>query len=255
LDEHRAQDPETDHRIRLSGVTKSYQMGRRRVEALRGVDLEIRDPGFYAIMGPSGSGKSTLLHLLAGLDRPDQGTIEISGARIDGMTELELTKFRRHRIGIVFQQLNLISTLSALENVTLPALLDGMPARARREKARALLEALGLGHRADHRPDALSGGEQQRVAIARALMFEPPVLFADEPTGNLDSATSDQMWRLLGTLADQRQMTVLMVTHEPAAAAHCGRVYVLRDGRISADFEVEGIDALELATRAQQSGR
>ena len=241
--------------IRLAGVTKTYKNSERSVHALRGVDLQINEPGFYAIMGPSGSGKSTLLHLLAALDRPEAGTIEIDGSRVDVMSESQLTLFRRRRIGIVFQQFNLISTLSALENVTLPAMLDGVPVAERHERGMDLLDALGLRDRADHRPDALSGGEQQRVAIARALFFEPAVLLADEPTGNLDSATSENLWKLLQDLADQRRLTALMVTHEPSAAAHCRRVFVIRDGLIEKTFDVDGIDAAELATRAQHTRR
>jgi putative ABC transport system ATP-binding protein len=247
--------PASSPTVRLRGVTKDYVLGDRRVSALRGVDLEITRPGFFAIMGPSGSGKSTLLHLLAALDKPDEGEIEIAGERIDRLSERELTLFRRRRIGIVFQQFNLISTLTAIDNVTLPAMLDGMDARERRERGLTLLHALGLHHRASHRPDALSGGEQQRVAIARALLFEPGVLLADEPTGNLDSATSAQMWTLLKSLAVERQLTVLMVTHEPAAAVHCERVFVIRDGRIETSFETDGLDAAELATRTQLARR
>ncbi len=244
-----------DGSIRLTGVTKNYVLGNRRVPALRGIDLTIDQPGFYAIMGPSGSGKSTLLHLLAALDRPDSGQIEVAGCQLNTMSDAELTLFRRRRIGIVFQQFNLISTLTALDNVTLPGMLDGMPAAERRERGMQLLRALGLEDRASHRPDALSGGEQQRVAIARALLFEPTVLFADEPTGNLDSRTSQQVWKLLGELAAERQLTVLMVTHEPEAAVHCQRVFVIRDGRIDSSFDVDGLDAAELATRAQHARR
>jgi putative ABC transport system ATP-binding protein len=241
--------------IDVQGVTKSYRNGQNHIHALRGIDLQIDEPGFYAIMGPSGSGKSTLLHLLAALDRPDQGQISVAGHRIDQMRESQLTMFRRRRIGIVFQQFNLISTLSAIDNVTLPGLLDGMPAAQRRKRGEQLLDSLGLGARLHHRPDALSGGEQQRVAIARALLFEPTVLFADEPTGNLDSSTSQQVWTLLKQLAEQEQLTVLMVTHEPSAAMHCRQVFVIRDGLIHSSFNVEGIDAIELATRAQHARR
>jgi ABC-type lipoprotein export system ATPase subunit len=244
-----------DGTVRLQRVKKDYVMGDRRVQALRGVDLEITQPGFYAIMGPSGSGKSTLLHLLAALDRPDSGEIEVAGQRIDNLPERELTLFRRRRIGIVFQQFNLISTLNALDNVTLPGMLDGMGGPERRERGLKLLHALGLHHRASHRPDALSGGEQQRVAIARALLYEPGVLLADEPTGNLDSVTSAQMWTMLKHLAAERHLTVLMVTHEPTAAVHCQRVFVIRDGVIESSFATEGLDAAELATRTHITRR
>ena len=236
-------------------MTKSYTLGRRSIEALRGIDLEITKPGFHAIMGPSGSGKSTLLHLLAALDRPDQGEIEINGRRIDRMNESQLTMFRRHHIGIVFQQYNLLSTMSALENVTLPALLDGMPRSQRNDLGMNMLASLGLDDRAEHRPDALSGGEQQRVAIGRAILFEPSILYADEPTGNLDSQTSEQVLNLLATLARERNMIIVMVTHEPAAAAHCQRASILRDGRIVHTIDVHEGNVGELATRALQLDR
>jgi putative ABC transport system ATP-binding protein len=239
--------------IRATDVHKSFQLGERRVEALRGVNFEIDSPGFVAVMGPSGSGKSTLLHLLAGLDRPDEGTIEVSGDRIDNMDESALTAFRRHKIGIVFQRYNLISTLTALENAMLPGMLDGMPMAERRRRGTHLLEMLGLGERMDHRPDALSGGEQQRVAIARSLLFEPPVLLADEPTGNLDTTTAAHLWTLLREVTAERSITLLLVTHEPSSAVHCDRVVLFRDGVVTGDFQTEGIDAVELATRAQRT--
>lgn len=229
-------------------------MGGRVVEALRGVDLAISEPGFYAIMGASGSGKSTLLHLLAGLDRPDAGTLEVAGWTLDALSERQLTDYRRHRIGIIFQQFNLIPTLTAIDNVILPGLLSGQPRQRLVERGQELLRSLGLNDRSHHRPDALSGGEQQRVAIARALLFSPPVLFADEPTGNLDSASSEQLWRVLRQLAEEHGVTVVLVTHEPTAAIHCRRVHVLRDGRFQGFFDVNGADAAELATRYQQLG-
>ncbi len=238
--------------IRLTDVTRTFRLGARRVKALRGVSFELDEPGFYSIMGPSGSGKSTLLHLLAALDRPDGGTIEVAGKRIDSLNDRQLTVFRRRQIGIVFQQFNLIPTLTALANVELPAMLDGMPRSQRRQRAAKLLELLNLSDRASHRPDALSGGEQQRVAIARALFFEPDLLLADEPTGSLDSTTSGQIWKLMSELASQQGITVLMVTHEPAAVAHCRRVFLLRDGRIDDSFDVGDLDAAQLASRIQQ---
>jgi putative ABC transport system ATP-binding protein len=238
--------------IRVRGLRKTYTLGTRRVEALRGADLDIVPRAFHAIMGASGSGKSTLLHLLAGLDRPDAGTIEIDGVRLDTMSERDLTEYRRHRVGMVFQQFNLIPTLSALDNVILPAMLDGRSRRTLRPTGERLLTQLGLADRMDHRPDALSGGEQQRVAIARALIFSPRVLLADEPTGNLDSATSRQLWSLLQSLADEHSMTVVMVTHEPAAAVHCRAVFVLRDGRVEGSFDVDGADATDVAARYQR---
>jgi putative ABC transport system ATP-binding protein len=233
-------------------VHKSYRMAGREVRALRGVDLTLDRPGFYAIMGHSGSGKSTLLHLLAALDRPDRGEIHVAGQSIHSLNEREATLFRRREIGIIFQQFNLIPTLSARENVELPGMLGGEPAAALRDRSSELLERLGLSGRADHRPDALSGGEQQRVAIARALLYSPRVLFADEPTGNRDSTTSGRLWALLSELALERSMLVLMVAHEPSAAVNCREVFVLHDGRMMSSIPTEGLDAAGMAARYQQ---
>lgn len=239
--------------IRCTDLYKSYRLGDREVPALRGASLAVEEPGFYAIMGRSGSGKSTLLHLLATLDHPDSGTIEIDGRAVHDLSDREATDFRRRGLGIVFQQFNLIPTLSAAENVELPGLLAGDEPRPLRARALELLDLLGLPDRADHRPEAMSGGEQQRVAIARALLYSPPVLLADEPTGNLDSDNAERLWSLLGSLAEQRAMTVVMVTHEPAAAAHCRRAFLLSDGRVAGSIETEGLDAAGVAARYQQA--
>lgn len=241
----------TSSGISLTDVHKRYRTGQLDVQALRGLNLKIEEPGFYGIMGPSGSGKSTLLHLLAALDRPDHGQITVNGFRLDEMSESELTLFRRDQIGIVFQQFNLIATLNALDNVTLPAMLAGVKRRERLARGRELLDQLDLLDRAHHRPDALSGGQQQRVAIARALLFNPSVLYADEPTGNLDSASSAQLWSLLGHLAESRELTVMMVTHEPEAAAHCRQIFLLRDGIIESDVNTHEMDPAELLARTQ----
>lgn len=240
--------------IRVEDARKSYRRGSdRTVWALNGVSLEINEPGFYAIMGPSGSGKSTLLHVMAGLDRLDSGHITVNGLEVDAMSEHELTRYRRLAVGVVFQQYNLIPTMTALDNVCLPALLDGRPTRWARDRAAELLQRLGLADRAGHRPDALSGGEQQRVAIARALLFEPALVLADEPTGNLDSIASAEIWNMLSDLARERSIVVMMVTHEPAGAAHARTVFVLRDGRIHEQIDVGNHDAGWLASRYQQS--
>ncbi len=238
--------------LRCTDLHKSYRLGDREVPALRGVTLDIPEPGFYAIMGASGSGKSTLLHLLAALDRPDRGEIVIAGDAIHALDETAATLFRRRKIGIVFQQFNLIPTLTARENVELPGILAGDNATTLHTRSTELLERLGVGARADHRPDALSGGEQQRVAIARALLYSPPLLLADEPTGNLDSASSAKLWSLLAELATQQHTTIIMVTHESAAAVNCRRVFVLSDGRMTGQFDTEGLDAGGVATRYQQ---
>jgi putative ABC transport system ATP-binding protein len=241
--------------LRCRNVHKSYRLHNQLVPALRGVDLTIETPGFYAIMGQSGSGKSTLLHLLAALDKPDQGEIHVADRAIHALSEKAATAFRRTAIGIVFQQFNLIPTLTARENIELPGLLDQRPASELSARSADLLERLGIAHRADHRPDALSGGEQQRVAIARALLFAPPVLFADEPTGNLDSASAARLWELLASLARERDMLVVMVTHEPAAAVYCKRIFVLQDGAMRAAIDTEGLDASAVAARYQQCVR
>lgn len=238
--------------IRCTGLHKRYTLGERTVHALRGLDLSIDSPGFCAIMGQSGSGKSTLLHLLAAMDTPDEGEVEVAGVRVDQLSEREANTYRRETIGIIFQQFNLIPTLTARENIELPGSLAGRDARELRERSMALLDRLGVAERSDHRPDALSGGEQQRVAIARALLFEPRVILADEPTGALDSQTGEKLWSLLGEVAREQGAIVLMVTHEPAAAAHCERVYVLRDGVMDGQIETEGLDAAGVAARYHQ---
>ena len=245
-----------DSAVTVTALCKTYRQGDRHVAALRGVDMSVARGEFVAIMGASGSGKSTLLHLCAALDRADSGSIEVAGEKLETMSERQLTLFRRRRIGVVFQQFNLIPTLSAFENIALPLQLDGNTTPADHQRIAHLLSILQIDHRADHRPDALSGGEQQRVAIARALVSEPGVLFADEPTGNLDSASADQFWALLDEVARTFNTTIVMVTHEPAAARHADRVVVLRDGRISGQFAVENTDdAGQLAARYQTMAR
>ncbi len=240
--------------IRIRGVTKSFTTGSRRVEALRGIDLHFPATGFHAVMGPSGSGKSTLLHLLAGLDRADAGTIEVAGHRVDRLDDGGLTLFRRRSIGVVFQQFNLLPTLTAIDNVLLPGVLDGQHRDQLRPRGMALLEELGVGNRSDHRPDALSGGEQQRVAIARALLLQPSIVFADEPTGNLDTRSARRLWTLLDSTARDRGLLVLMVTHEPEAATHCETTTVLRDGLVADSFPSHGLDPGKLALRAAGTG-
>ena len=242
--------------VKVSGLKKSYRQGDREVHALRGVDLEIPSGEFVAIMGASGSGKSTLLHLCAALDRFNSGSIELAGEKLETMSESQLTLFRRRRIGVIFQQFNLIPTLSAFENIALPLQLDGSWKPAMSDRIRELLTILKMDHRADHRPDALSGGEQQRVAIARALVMNPPVLFADEPTGNLDSASADQFWTLLDRATKAFNTTIVMVTHEPTAARHANRVIVLRDGQVSGEFSCDAFeDSGALAAHYQTMAR
>ncbi len=239
--------------IRCVDVKKSYPAGESSVHALRGVNLEIDEPGFYAVMGRSGSGKSTLLHVLAAMDPSDSGEVTVSGQRVDLLNEREATRFRRTSIGIVFQAFNLIPTMTALENTLLPGLLAGDSTGALEGRALELLDRLGLSDRTSHRPLALSGGEQQRVAIARALLYKPAVVFADEPTGNLDSESSALVWQVLRDLAAEQEVTVLMVTHELEAASYCQRVFVMSDGLVcgALDAGEGGFDAGTLATGTQ----
>lgn len=239
--------------ITCQSVVKTYRVSEREVLALRGLDLEIVGPGFFAIMGRSGSGKSTLLHLLGSLDRPDSGTIHIAGVSVHDLRERDAVEFRRKTVGIVFQGFNLIPTMTAIENAQLPGLLTGDTSPKLAKRAMDLLDQLGLADRAHHRPEAMSGGEQQRVAIARALLYEPPVILADEPTGNLDSETSERLWSLLGEVAKDHDTTVVMVTHEPEAAAHCEKITLVRDGRNVGTIDTEGLDASGVAAHAQRA--
>jgi putative ABC transport system ATP-binding protein len=220
-------------------ITKVYGEGAAAVRALRGVDARVADGEFLAIMGPSGSGKSTLLHILGALDRPDAGSVSIDGRRYDDLSDHELTQMRGEVFGFVFQFFNLLPTLSAAENVLLPALVNGERPAPYSERVDALLDRVGLGGRAAHLPTELSGGEQQRVAIARALLRKPRLVLADEPTGNLDSKAGATVMQLLRSVVDDGQ-TVVMVTHDPGAAALADRVVFLRDGEVAG--EVEGGD-------------
>ena len=242
----------TNPTIAIHGITKSYRQGRREIQALRGLDLTV-DPGeFVAIMGASGSGKSTLLHLCGGMDAADTGSLVVAGQNLTTMSERALTAYRRRTVGVIFQQFNLMPSMDVRENILLPAQLAGTCNATVHSRMEELVEVLSLKDRVRHRPDALSGGEQQRVAIARALIMNPPVLLADEPTGNLDSLNAAIFWKLLRRVLETRPMTVLVVTHEPAAAVEAKRVIVLRDGQKTGEFNVEvGDDAGILATRYQ----
>ncbi|HEU4588933.1 MAG TPA: ABC transporter ATP-binding protein [Gemmatimonadales bacterium] len=220
--------------IRIRDLTRDYVMGSETVRALRGVSLEIRRNEYVAIMGPSGSGKSTMMNILGCLDTPTSGEYWLSGQEVSRLSDDALARVRNKEIGFVFQTFNLLPRASALHNVELPLVYAGVRAKERRERAAAALEQVGLGQRMHHRPNELSGGQRQRVAIARALVNEPAILLADEPTGNLDSATSEEIMRVFGELHAQGQ-TVIMVTHEPDIAAHAERVVVLRDGRVETD--------------------
>jgi putative ABC transport system ATP-binding protein len=234
--------------VAATAVTRRYGEGESAVEALRGVTLEVPAGQFTAVMGPSGSGKSTLMHMLAGLDTPTSGTVHIGGEDITAMNDKQLTKLRRRHIGFVFQSFNLLPTLSAEENILLPLSIAGRkPPKADLE---ALIARVGLGDRRGHRPSELSGGQQQRVAIARALIGAPTILFADEPTGNLDSASGGEILTLLREAVDTEGQTILMVTHDPRAAAQADRVLYLADGVVVRDMADPTEDAV-LAAMAE----
>lgn len=239
--------------VDVRGVEKVYQTPTHEVVALNGVDLAIATGTFTAIMGASGSGKSTLLHLIGGLTAPTTGRILIENQDLAQMSDRARTLFRRRRMGIIFQDYNLLPTLTAAENVALPWTVDGKRLPNERERVRELLRLVHLEARADHRPDALSGGEQQRVAIARALVNDPAIILADEPTGNLDSRQSVEIWRLMQHIAREQGRTIVMVTHEAAGGAFADRVVVLRDGRVVGMLEPKGCgDAALVATGYQE---
>ncbi len=216
----------------LKDITKDYPLGQTVVHALRGLDLAIEKGEIVAIMGPSGSGKSTLMHLLGALDTPSGGTASLEGQDLLELSEDQLVTVRGRKVGFVFQTFNLLQSLTAQQNVELPMIFLGVKKSARAERARALLEKVGLGERVEHRPNELSGGERQRVAIARALANDPEIILADEPTGNLDSETGATILDLLKRLSIDEGKTLILITHDPDAAAIAGRIIRLRDGRV-----------------------
>ena len=228
------QAPGKDWVIVTRGIKREYDMGGEVVRALRGVDLAIQRNEYVAIMGPSGSGKSTLMNTIGCLDTPNAGEYWLNGQQVSKMTDDALARVRNKEIGFVFQTFNLLPRATALHNVELPLVYAGVGRDERKRRAKEALSRVNLENRMDHRPNELSGGQRQRVAIARALVNNPSILLADEPTGNLDSNTSEEIMRVFETLADQGQ-TVIMVTHEPDIAAHARRVVVLRDGVIASD--------------------
>jgi putative ABC transport system ATP-binding protein len=219
--------------VTATEVDRRYGEGDAAVDALAGVSVTFERGRFSAIMGPSGSGKSTLMHILAGLDRPTSGSVVLDGVEITDLDDGDLTKLRRDKLGFIFQFFNLIPVLTAEENIVLPLSIAGR--KVDDEWLRRLVETVGLGDRLTHRPAELSGGQQQRVAVARALVSRPAVVFADEPTGNLDSKSSEEVLRLLRQSVDDLGQTVVMVTHDPEAASHADRLIVLRDGQIVHD--------------------
>jgi putative ABC transport system ATP-binding protein len=228
--------------IEIENVTKVYQMGEIEVHALRGVSLQIEKGDFLTIMGPSGSGKSTLMNVLGCLDSPTEGSYHLHGQDVSRLSDAQLAHIRNKEIGFVFQQFNLLPRTTALRQVELPLIYAGLGARERRERARAALEAVGLGDRMDHRPDELSGGQQQRVAAARALVTEPSIIMADEPTGNLDTKSGEEVLRVFQKLNEQG-ITIIFVTHDPEIAEYSRRTIQLRDGLIERD---EGLWTLDV---------
>jgi putative ABC transport system ATP-binding protein len=236
--------------VHARGITRRYGEGETAVDALRGIDLEVRAGELVAVMGPSGSGKSTLMHILAGLDKPTEGTVEIAGTEITTLNDAKLTRLRRDHIGFVFQFFNLLPMLTAEENVTLPLSIAGE--KADREWLESLLEQMGLAERRKHRPAELSGGQQQRVAIGRSLVTRPTILFADEPTGNLDSKTGGEILELLRASTDSYGQTTVMVTHEARAAAIADRILFLEDGLIVKELrDATAADALAVMSELQ----
>jgi putative ABC transport system ATP-binding protein len=221
-----------NYAVVLEKVVKEYRMGGTRVEALRGLDLAIPAGLMTAIIGPSGSGKTTLLNMIGALDRPTSGRVSIAGTELGKLSEAELTAYRRKTVGFVFQDYGLIPNLTALENVMLPMEFARVPRGEGRARARQLLEAVGLGHRVVHRPNRLSGGEQQRVAIARALANDPGIILADEPTGNLDTKTGEEIVALLSRLVKERQKTAIIVTHDAQIAEAADLRFYIQDGQI-----------------------
>jgi putative ABC transport system ATP-binding protein len=220
--------------LHATQLNKEYQMGEVTVHALRGVDFVVNKGEFIAIMGASGSGKSTLLHLLGGLDSPSDGEVMLAGKRLAQLNDNDLTIIRRREIGFIFQFFNLLPTLSAAENIALPLLIDGKHIGDYAAKVDEVLTLVGLADRKDHRPHQLSGGQQQRVAIARALVTDPAIILADEPTGNLDSASGGEILKILRHACDEKEQTIIMVTHDEHAAKYADRIARLKDGMIDA---------------------
>ena len=218
--------------IKIEGLRKVYRMGDERIVALDNIDLEIEEEEICCLFGTSGSGKSTLLNMLAGLEKPTKGTIAIKNIKVEKLNEVQLAKFRQRYIGFVFQSYNLIPSLTALENVSLPLMFQGVKKKEREKRAKEMLVSVGLGERMNHRPSEMSGGQQQRVSIARAFINRPKILFADEPTGNLDTATTLEVMDIITGIAKEYKQTLIIVTHDPEIAIYADKVVTMRDGNI-----------------------
>jgi putative ABC transport system ATP-binding protein len=222
--------------VRMEGIEKTFRRGSEEIHVLSRLDLQIPEGEFLALMGPSGSGKSTLLNLLAGLDRPSTGSIDVAGERIDRMSSRQLARWRSRHVGLIFQFYNLLPVVSSAKNVELPLLLTSLSRAQRKKQVETALSLVGLTHRASHTPRTLSGGEQQRVGIARAIVTDPTLILADEPTGDLDRKTGDGILDLLQALNSEHGKTIVMVTHDPHAAARASRVLYLLDGQLSTEM-------------------
>ena len=230
--------------IKVENLRKVYKVGGEKVVALDNISLHIEKGEFCCIVGTSGSGKSTLLNQLAGLEKPTKGKVKINGQLVSKMTEKELATFRQNNIGFIFQSYNLLPTLTAMENVAFPLLFRGIDKKTRQKKAKKILKDMGLGERMNHKPGEMSGGQQQRVGIARAFVGRPKVIFADEPTGNLDSATTEQVMKMLLDISRENNITFVMVTHDPELAKMAPRIITLKDGRVVSDMR-NGVSLLE----------
>lgn len=239
--------------LEAQALRKQYKLGTHAIDALAGVDFTVEKGEFVAIMGPSGSGKSTLLNLIGGLDMPSNGEVTLAGQRLSVLNDDRVTLVRRHNVGFVFQFFNLLPTLTAEENVALPLIIDGQNLRKYQARIDALLSLVGLAERRHHKPDQLSGGEQQRVAIARALVTEPAIVLADEPTGNLDSKSGTAIMDLLRRSCDELGQSIIVVTHDPRAAAYADRTVFLRDGQVIAQIRHDGVNEISQRMRSIMS--
>lgn len=248
--------------IEVKDLYKIYRIGQNKVRALNGVDMTIYKGEFCAIVGTSGSGKSTMLNMLAGLEKPTKGTIRIAGQQIEKLSEKQLVKFRREKVGFIFQSFNLLGTMNAVENVALPLAFRGIPKKVRLKKASAMLDLVGLKTKKKNRPNQMSGGQQQRVGVARALVVNPEIIFADEPTGNLDSHTSAEVMDLMRKVVTEQNKTLVMVTHDNHLATFADRIFHIIDGKIvkieereqaAETLEQETVEALEERTAEKKA--
>jgi putative ABC transport system ATP-binding protein len=238
--------------IEVKGLRKVYKMGKEKIIALDHIDLEIQKGEICCLFGTSGSGKSTLLNMLAGLEKPTDGQIRVKNIPVEKLSESQLALFRQKYIGFVFQSYNLIPSLTALENVSLPLIFQGMPKKLRNKKAKDMLEAVGLGKRLNHKPNEMSGGQQQRVSIARAFVNKPTILFADEPTGNLDTQTTLEVMEMITTIARKHNQTLIIVSHDPEIAEYADRIITVIDGNIQ-KIEVKREDTKEIVYETENN--